>query len=1631
MVNVSLRLHEAVSNIDELEAVEASRFMVNVGRFFKASFDPAKTLRRSKKWSDIKKGSSLLLPDPRKLEDFFSKSSRSSSMTSSSSDVSVPLALHPVPRGGRGGSVSDVALDAISRLASALDGLLQTMSTSPSSTAISGSGPVSQSGLSVTVGEVRAELGSVKSFLQSKGILSKDQSSFEHEAKFGLVHRSASLSRSSDCTGSEATPSVDGLNDLNDSIELSSVDQDGSILLNTETEARIVDVSVRAGYSRKRDIKLLDDKLVLEGFASLKCNVSCPTARKCKDIILRTSLHYILREKNRKTAVNDVRNIIVDDIKKSCHGVLDQKGTNVRWYIGYLSNRHEVCRNAYEFTWGFSKSLVRSVLKQLMDTDPRELSFDLHMEPISSESEDGVGAKRFPKQEWVISWFERFLLENCETVVSGKWHLPEHITVSDLFRMCCWDWMKLKIMTGTQSLPSQWIAGLKGVDIEQVPDEVPIEKASKVIHDAIKQTRVGQAAAERCRAAASRSDHEVNGPTNIATASSPNVAPESLPEVDLTLLDNDIKQQIDQIRPCCQSYFYRIFQKKFSNVSTPLATADFSRCTECCYMKMMRKLVHRVAEGNPRHLSIEDVRSILYYFVQMFPVNVTQRYIHRYVQIAVRVWYQCRRWYAAHHGSVKNLFDSNACAESIRNEAARTLKHPPSKRDQTIKDNQIIPHDVRSSESIQELLNQPDSEEKGNSQTVPSVNALGSASGRFDVLDVIGESSWSLISMTFISLYTHRRKNHILASKLERIAYNTRMLSAHQSPDSVTLITLDLTRPFFIPSAVAKHSYIKQVEPFKIMCGGLTNFSTGKRSFFMNSTKLSKSANLIATILYFEIMATKTSRGPASRSRVLTLQVDGGSENINKTVFALAQLLVALKWYDVVYMHRLVVGHTHQYQDAMFAVIRKAYRSKDVMVLYELINSFIRSFKINKPEIVWIENVINFHEYFFAGDNPIANKKMKGIKGPLGFKFAEWKGKSPSTVDSAGHGDHESMPGPGDVENIGSDRRFAKYKSYPALSDANSNNANGSAWLSPGANPDEAEKGIQVLLRVPGRDEIPTWIFEDSTQVRPSETENDAKNKKNEQAVEELLRWHINSHKHPEEADWLSRFVRTGDTGIRATNPRMNVQELNGCGLPAVIHLAKRSPINVKLIDNMELNGMWDVPQLPHQHHDVVNELNILNSELCEIFVAGKGERSISVNISDLLDPSSGAALGHYVEQAERGDYIATVAEHTDIYKDVFWVGQVIEGPAMESVLHKGRISRWKRQRQVAEYLKLPESTLTEGVEAYSDDYEPGDVMYIAVRWLTKVKANVNFGKYKWAFIHDKVPAIMRQRTSKQAIHDFKITIEDVSWISFLPADQVVLRFDHLSFGPVGTYIDKYEVQKWSASSNHGIAGDLDLLFFFRNPAKMHVVFEHFFADLKKNKKKPNNSEADKGHSDMSDDVLDVTPSSDPKPSSNQVDQPASTASSVANSTRGRGRGGRARGRGRGRSRGGRGRGRGRGGSGSTESAVPGGTSDIKRPVASSSSSSFKSLKRMKLKSDFASRSGSCDDSAMSDMSVSDSDAAPDNLATRQDLKPERRSTRVTKPVAPFRSGAFSKKTPKFDDSVKPQSEYGADSSSE
>jgi hypothetical protein len=147
---------------------------------------------------------------------------------------------------------------------------------------------------------------------------------------------------------------------------------------------------------------------------------------------------------------------------------------------------------------------------------------------------------------------------------------------------------------------------------------------------------------------------------------------------------------------------------------------------------------------------------------------------------------------------------------------------------------------------------------------------------------------------------------------------------AKQQPESVTFLTVDLTTSVYTPalSTTTRVSFSSAVVlvvahcasgsfhcgnlaswcnlahcdlSFVALCrssrlqsicwklGGLIDLGIGQRHLFLCAPTVAKDASLIMHVLYWQLVALKTSTTAAGRTAdTLYLQVDGGSENVNK-----------------------------------------------------------------------------------------------------------------------------------------------------------------------------------------------------------------------------------------------------------------------------------------------------------------------------------------------------------------------------------------------------------------------------------------------------------------------------------------------------------------------------------------------------------------------------------------------------------------------------------------------------------------------------------------------------------------------------------------------------------------------------
>ena len=108
--------------------------------------------------------------------------------------------------------------------------------------------------------------------------------------------------------------------------------------------------------------------------------------------------------------------------------------------------------------------------------------------------------------------------------------------------------------------------------------------------------------------------------------------------------------------------------------------------------------------------------------------------------------------------------------------------------------------------------------------------------------------------------------------------------------------------------------------------------------------------------------------------------MDGGSENTAKAALAICELLVARRLTRRVILSRLLVGHTHEDIDAIFAVIWQFLKNKKVMTpqIYANLLALACRNKANSVDVIDIWAVPDYQAYFDGYINPDLGSYAKG-----------------------------------------------------------------------------------------------------------------------------------------------------------------------------------------------------------------------------------------------------------------------------------------------------------------------------------------------------------------------------------------------------------------------------------------------------------------------------------------------------------------------------------------------------------------------------------------------------------------------------------------------------------------------------
>jgi hypothetical protein len=104
------------------------------------------------------------------------------------------------------------------------------------------------------------------------------------------------------------------------------------------------------------------------------------------------------------------------------------------------------------------------------------------------------------------------------------------------------------------------------------------------------------------------------------------------------------------------------------------------------------------------------------------------------------------------------------------------------------------------------------------------------------------------------------------------------------------------------------------------------------------------------------------------------IQVDGGSENANKYMLAICELLVSRRLTKEIFFTRLPVGHTHEDIDAKFGMLWKKLRTSHVLTPQGYAEKLKEVYSNMSFELHDIYMVANYKEFLESAINPIIAK---------------------------------------------------------------------------------------------------------------------------------------------------------------------------------------------------------------------------------------------------------------------------------------------------------------------------------------------------------------------------------------------------------------------------------------------------------------------------------------------------------------------------------------------------------------------------------------------------------------------------------------------------------------------------------
>ena len=221
----------------------------------------------------------------------------------------------------------------------------------------------------------------------------------------------------------------------------------------------------------------------------------------------------------------------------------------------------------------------------------------------------------------------------------------------------------------------------------------------------------------------------------------------------------------------------------------------------------------------------------------------------------------------------------------------------------------------------------------------------------------------------------------------------------------LSCFTIDMSKPFYIPSARRLLDAFKGKHVMELMWGGSINFGGKTEYILVHGPGIAHGANANITYLY-HILRADLFDPKTMASNQLDLEVDGAGDNTAKCAQMFYCHICKVGWKDSVRTNRCPRHHTHNIQDQRHYVTRYFGWNKTMtttnlaQALYKMMLGYRNS--SNRVVLLLLTKNYDWEDYF----SPCENPNMKYTNKPLSWKYeaSSEEGGMP-TAEYKQHGD--------------------------------------------------------------------------------------------------------------------------------------------------------------------------------------------------------------------------------------------------------------------------------------------------------------------------------------------------------------------------------------------------------------------------------------------------------------------------------------------------------------------------------------------------------------------------------------------------------------------------------------------------